>query len=162
MTRLTGKCLCGAVRFSLPGDLPELEACHCADCRSWTGGGPFLGHIVRKEDVAFVGEENITVYRSSEWAERGFCKICGTNLFYRMAGIAQSAHVSLCRGAFDDPDDALVASHMFVDQIPSFYSIPGDAKAMTQADAELALKAFLEKQQTSGAAGTAADQGDSQ
>ena len=145
MTQLTGGCVCGAVRFTLPGNLPELEACHCPICRSWTGGGPFLGHIVKSSDLSITGAQNITVYRSSDWAERGFCKICGTNLFFRMAGLVNSEHISLCRGAFDEESDTQVASHMFVDQIPPYYSIPGDAKAMTKADAEAALQDFLEK-----------------
>ena len=32
--------------------------------------------------VAFEGAENLGRYASSDWAERGFCRQCGSNLFY--------------------------------------------------------------------------------
>jgi len=38
------------------------------------------------DTVSFAGEENVAVYKSSDWAERGFCKQCGTHLFYRFHG----------------------------------------------------------------------------
>ena len=34
----------------------------------------------------FNGEENIERYSSSAWAERGFCKRCGSSLLYRFEG----------------------------------------------------------------------------
>ena len=37
-------------------------------------------------DVIFEDESAIGVFESSEWAERGFCKSCGTALFYRLRG----------------------------------------------------------------------------
>ena len=40
-------------------------------------------------DVTFEGEENISVFESSEWAERGFCKECGSHLFYRLKATHQ-------------------------------------------------------------------------
>src|SRR5262245_14653258 len=81
---LPGGCLCGAVRFTAAPRDHDFGACHCGMCRKWTAG-PFLalecGDTVRIDDAASLG-----IYRSSEWAERGFCKRCGTPLFYRLVG----------------------------------------------------------------------------
>ena len=94
----TGKCLCGAVEISTPAMAQDFGACHCDMCRTWSAG-PFMtvdcGH-----DVTFKGEENIQMYDSSEWAERGFCKKCGTNLFYRLKK-ANQYFVSIQAGAAD-------------------------------------------------------------
>jgi len=35
------------------------------------------------EDIHFVDQQYLSVFNSSEWAERGFCSICGTFIFWR-------------------------------------------------------------------------------
>ena len=78
---LTGQCLCGAVKVSGAAQEPKVDACHCEMCRRW-GSGPFFE--VTCSHVRFDGAENITKIRSSDWAERGFCNKCGSNLFYHI------------------------------------------------------------------------------
>jgi len=78
----TGACLCGAVKFKALNTETSIGACHCNMCIKW-GGGPFMGAHCGC-DVSFIGEEYITLYSSSDWAERGFCKRCGSHLFYRL------------------------------------------------------------------------------
>ena len=76
---LSGGCLCGAVRFTAAPKSGEVGACHCGMCRKWTAG-PFL--VLDCADTLKVDDPtNLGVYRSSEWAERCFCKTCGTPLF---------------------------------------------------------------------------------
>src|SRR5262245_51229198 len=79
--RATGKCLCGAVTFTAQDVEPEAHVCHCSMCRHWAGGPTFS---VACSSVEFRGLENVRRFRSSEWAERGFCERCGSNLFYRL------------------------------------------------------------------------------
>src|SRR5690606_28591069 len=79
---LTGKCLCGAVSLHLQHPRPTLNACHCNLCLKWTSG-PFMT-LDAHEAPHIEGEANVSVYRSSAWAERGFCAQCGTHLFYRL------------------------------------------------------------------------------
>lgn len=77
----TGRCLCGAVSFVADDVAAEVHSCHCDMCRRWNGGPAFATSVGR---VTFEGEENVSRYDSSAWAERGFCTRCGTNLFYRL------------------------------------------------------------------------------
>jgi len=81
----TGSCLCGAVRITANNTGKKVGACHCGMCRKW-GGGPFM-EVDCSTDISFKGEEAIGVYNSSSWAERGFCKKCGSHLFYLSIGI---------------------------------------------------------------------------
>ena len=62
---------------------------------------------------------NITVYNSSEWAERGFCAMCGTHLFYRLKQIGLY-HVPL--GLFGDQVNPEFEKQVFIDKKPSNYS----------------------------------------
>ena len=71
-----GRCLCSAVTFVAEGVAAELHVCHCSMCRRWAGGPTFSTDV---GSVTFSGEENIQRYDSSTWAERGFCKRCGSS-----------------------------------------------------------------------------------
>ena len=126
MATTTGKCLCGAVKFPAVDVSFNHSVCHCSTCRRWTGGGPFFG--TRNKGVTFEGEENIGRYASSAWAERGFCKTCGTTLFYfpKPAGT-----YSMGVGTFDDPSPFRLASEIFIDDKPDGYAFAGDHPRLT-------------------------------
>lgn len=122
----TGRCLCGAVKFEAINVSRSLGACHCSMCRRWTGG-PFLA-VDCGSEVKFEGEANITVFNSSDWADRGFCKKCGSNLFYRLKGIEQ---YQIPPGLFDD-DSGLEFNHqVFVDERPDYYEFANKTSNMT-------------------------------
>ena len=122
---INGQCLCGAVKLS--GDIadPETHACHCQMCQRWFGG-PALG--VAAASIEFSGNENISTYDSSEWAERGFCNRCGSNLFYRLK--AQNQYI-LFTGTFDDPSPFKLTGEIFIDSKPDSYDFAGDHKRLT-------------------------------
>ena len=124
---MTGKCLCGAVKFSAEGVTTNFSACHCGMCRRWSGA-PFMA--VRTKSVTFEGEEHIGRYVSSDWAERGFCKTCGTTLFYYLKPI--SKHM-MSVGVFDDQTPFKMALEIFHDQKPEGYAFAGDHPRWTEA-----------------------------
>lgn len=114
--KMTGGCLCGAVRFEAEDVPEEVGVCHCGQCRRWTSGPYFA---VRGSNVRFEGEENLGRHASSEWAERGFCRCCGSSLFYHMHG--EPFHM-LAVGAFDDQSRFRLARQVFIDEKPGFYA----------------------------------------
>ncbi len=83
------------------------------------------------ERVTFEGEENVVRFQSSEWAERGFCKKCGTSLFYFLKP-NQSYTMSV--GAFDDVTPFKLTSEIFIDQKPANYSLAGERERVTEAE----------------------------
>ena len=103
-------------------------ACHCGMCRRW-GGGPLLA-IECNSDVHFEGMDRITVFDSSEWAERGFCGRCGTHLFYRLKETGQYV---VPVGAFDDQEQLVFEGQVFIDRKPSFYSFSNETQNLTEA-----------------------------
>ncbi len=126
MTARTGKCLCGAVRFEAEEVATEFSACHCDMCQRWSSG-PFFSTTVGK--VRFTGEKNLKRFRSSEWAERGFCSVCGSNLFFR---VLEFADHEVCVGAFDERNDLVMTGEIFVDRKPDGYALAGDHPRLTE------------------------------
>ena len=122
---VSGHCLCGAVTFEAEGVQPDIHSCHCSMCRRWSGGPAFAAGV---GSVSFEGEENITRYDSSDWAERGFCKRCGSNLFYRLK---EANHYVLWMGAFDDQSSFKLAGEIYIDEKPDAYDLAGDHPRMT-------------------------------
>ncbi|MFO0675926.1 MAG: GFA family protein [Polyangiaceae bacterium] len=129
MTTHSGSCLCGAVRFTAEGVNTAHSACHCGMCRRWGGGGPFFG--VRTTSVTFEGDDSITRYASSPWAERGFCSKCGTHLFYFLV---PAAKYMMSAGIFADTAAFRLASEIFVDHKPDGYAFAGDHPRLTEAE----------------------------
>ena len=82
-------------------------------------------------DVLFEGEENISVFDSSEWAERGFCKKCGSHLFYRLK---QSKQHIIPVGLFDEQERFVFDHQVFIDKKPSFYAFANETSEMTGAE----------------------------
>ncbi len=129
MTR-TGKCLCGAVRFTAEIDKPQFSACHCGMCLRWVGG-PALAVVTRAVKVE--DDANLGVYRSSDFAERTFCKVCGSSLFYRIT--AEGPHKGLHTvqlGTLDDVSGLAFGEEIFVDCKPDAYAFVGERKRMTE------------------------------
>lgn len=124
-----GGCLCGGVRIRAPRVDEKVGACHCGMCRKW-GGGPLLA-VDCGTEVQFEGEENIRVFASSDWAERGFCATCGSHLFYRLK---QSGQYIVPAGLFDDQAGFTFDHQVFVDRKPTFYSFAQRTTEMTEAE----------------------------
>lgn len=129
MTEANGQCLCGAVSFTVKNMNYSVDTCHCGMCRRW-GGGPLM-FVDCRTDVTFKGEENITVYDSSDWAERAFCKKCGSHLFYRLKH--NNAHQMLV-GQFEDQDNFHLDLQVYVDRKPAFYDFVNETRKMTEAE----------------------------
>jgi hypothetical protein len=125
----TAKCLCGTVQVMIGAASKSVGACHCRMCRRW-GGGPLLA-VDGGTDVSISGEENVGVFNSSPWAERGFCTCCGTHLFYR---IKQTRQYMIPAGLLDDPVELVFEHQVFVDERPDYYCFANETHEMTGAE----------------------------
>ena len=130
----TGKCLCGAVSFEAT-DLPmETGACHCEMCRRHSGG-VYFGVQVPADNITYSGTENIGTYKSSEWAERSFCKTCGSTLYYCVTAAGpHSGTYHIAFGSLDDPSGMKMTGEIFIDLKPAAYAFKGDHNTMTEAE----------------------------
>lgn len=133
MTR-SGSCLCGAVTYTVSHSPDRAGACHCGNCRKHSGG-IFFGIEIKPDAIAFDGADHIATFASSDWAERGFCKTCGSTLFYRMTapGPMQGTY-HLAFGTLDDTDGIGMEGEIFIDKKPATYAFAGDHATMTEAE----------------------------
>jgi hypothetical protein len=123
-----GRCLCGAARFTARPLEPVMHACHCSLCRKWSGG-VFLA--VPATDVRVEDDSALAVYGSSDWAERLFCKTCGSSLFWRMRS---GGHYAVAVQSFDDLSPFVFAEEIFIDEKPASYAFAGDRPRKTGAE----------------------------
>ena len=126
MTKKTGGCLCGAVRFTAVPKSSDVGVCHCSMCRK-VAAGPFFA-IDCGDTLAFEDETHVGVYGSSDWAERGFCKQCGSTLFWRLKD--KSANI-VAVDAFDDPGALKLDHEVFIDEKPGYYSFAEKTQQLT-------------------------------
>lgn len=113
---ICGSCLCGQVTFVVKGELRPVIACHCRQCRK-TSGHHVAATSARRDKVAISGE--VTWYGSSADARRGFCGICGSNLFWDGAG----ENLSIFAGTLDQPTGLRLSGHIFCADKGDYYEI---------------------------------------
>ncbi len=113
-----GQCLCGSVTFEAKDIETGIHACHCSMCRRWNGGPAMASSV---GSVVFTGEENIVRYPSSDWAERGFCKLCGSNLFYFL----KPDRYIIGTGMFNEQPFELTGE-IYCENKPGGYNFAGD------------------------------------
>lgn len=123
---LNGQCLCGAVRITARMLKPELTVCHCDMCRRHTSS-MFVGMSPDQETLKIEGPAKS--YRSSDWAERGFCTECGSTLRY---GTVHDGARYLAAGLFENAGGGTPGVEYFVDKCPEGYGLTGDHKRMTE------------------------------
>lgn len=125
--RISGKCLCGAVRVSAERD-GSLNVCHCDMCRAWSSA-MFMSLSTRPETQHVDGP--VQIFRSSDWAQRAFCPTCGSALWYETV---HDDHRNLAAGLFQNAGGAELAMEFNVDRKPGGYDLAGDHRRLTEAE----------------------------
>ncbi|TNJ45070.1 GFA family protein [Phaeobacter sp. B1627] len=125
MRDVKGQCLCGAVTLTASVDNPILRACHCDMCRRHTSS-MFLSLAITEGSLTVDGPAKS--YRSSDWAERGFCEICGSTLWY---GTVHDGARHPAAGLFENAAGAPLKLEFFEDMTPDGYDLSGNHRKMT-------------------------------
>src|SRR5690606_37304125 len=94
----------------------------------WTGA-PAMS--VTAGEVEFAGQEHIGSYPSSDWAERAFCKRCGSHLYYRFR---KGGDWFLWAGVLDDQTPFTLTSEIYIDSKPPGYAFAGEHPRLTEAE----------------------------
>lgn len=127
---VTGKCLCGAVAFSAQAKSLDVSVCHCSMCNRWSGGLSMFLEVAGAPK--FEGQDNIGLYRSSEWGDRGFCKVCGSSLFWKLVG---EDRYTLSAGCLDDQSPLHFALEIFIEDKPAYYDFANPTVKQTAEEA---------------------------
>ena len=120
---LKGQCECGAVAFEVSDVRKEVTFCHCGQCRRFSGhhwaatNAPF-------DSLHFTNDAGLKWYASSDWAKRGFCKECGSSLFYRMN---DEEGIGIAAGCLETPTGLTPGKHIFIADKGDYYTASEDA-----------------------------------
>ncbi len=114
-----GSCLCGGVRFEITGPLDELTFCHCSQCRKSTGHF-FATTGCKDTDMEFIEDRGLEWYRASDHAKRGFCKTCGSSLFWKPD---DDDYTSILAGCLETPTNLSRGKHIFVADKGDYYEL---------------------------------------
>jgi hypothetical protein len=119
MTVHSGSCLCGAVAYEVRGNLRNAVGCHCGQCRKTTGH--YLAATAARHDAfRLTRDEGLAWYRSSDTAKRGFCRTCGSTLFWQGDG---RDYIAIAAGSLDPPTGIRLEGHIFCDDKGDYYEI---------------------------------------
>ncbi len=116
---VNGKCECGKVSFQAEGVGGTVTICHCSQCRRISGHVWAATHA-SCEKLSFSSDEGLTWYVSSDFAKRGFCKFCGSSLFYKMN---DQDFITIAAGCLDAPTNLEIGKHIFVKDKGDYYEI---------------------------------------
>ena len=123
-----GGCQCGAVRYQVAGPLRDVVVCHCRECQRLNGN--FGSHSkTRNQDLTLTREDGLAWYQISDKARRGFCRICGSHLFWQSDGQPSTGIVV---GSLDDTSGLKMLGHIFVGEKAPYYEITDDLPQFEQ------------------------------
>lgn len=121
---VTGSCACGRITYT-SNDTPRPSSyCYCAECRKVSGGAYLAFANIRTDSLHWNVEPDL--WKSSKFAERGLCSLCGTSLFMRYymrpetTGIVYGS-IDECKVPLDPP-----VEHIFLNEKPSWFKVPDD------------------------------------
>ncbi|MCF6322068.1 MAG: GFA family protein [Rhizobiaceae bacterium] len=124
-----GSCLCGGIKYTVTGEIRDVTACHCTQCRKQTGHY-FAASAGRNEQFEIVDEDGLLKwYRASDFAARGFCSNCGSVLFWKREN---DDYMSFLVGSLDGPTNLKLSRHIFTEDKGDYYEIEDSAPQFKQ------------------------------
>lgn len=118
-----GGCLCGAIRYRSTSAPLRAVICHCSMCRKHSGA-PALAFVHFPLDTFTWLHGQPARYRSSKFAERGFCPTCGSTITMHEEVLADRVQVTL--GSLDEPERVRPDDHVWTQEQIEWFDIRDD------------------------------------
>ncbi|MDH3671754.1 MAG: GFA family protein [Gammaproteobacteria bacterium] len=138
-TIFEGGCLCGAIRYRASAPPMRAVICHCSMCRKHTGA-PIASFVHFPIDSFTWLKEQPKRYRSSEFAERGFCSQCGSTVTMHEEVLSDRVQVAI--GSLDQPDRVAVNDHVWTQDQISWLDVRDDLPRFHQSGSAVPTKAI--------------------
>ena len=119
LQQVSGGCYCGRVRYRASAVSRQVTECHCSECRK-QAGHRYASAGAKASNIEIEGAANVTWYRASPDAERGFCSTCGSHLFWKPSN---EDYIAILAASIDEPTGLRMAKHIFVDDKGDYYEI---------------------------------------
>lgn len=133
---MRAQCLCAKTQFEVTLKNHNVHACHCTMCCRQSSG--VLMTVDIENEINFIEHKYLSVFRSSEWGERGFCNACGTTLFWRTH---DQSYTNINVFALNDLSEDLVMDlEIYIESKPGFYAFSNPTQKMTGMEVEALFK----------------------
>ncbi|MDE2163673.1 MAG: GFA family protein [Alphaproteobacteria bacterium] len=125
---IEGGCRCGRIRYRVTADhLPNVYACHCRDCQTWSGSAFSLQFILPENRLEVTGEPRLYERASPESgriSRQRACPVCFTRIYNTNS--ARPGFVVVRAGTLDRSDELTVAAHIWTKRKMGGVVIPHD------------------------------------
>jgi hypothetical protein len=119
---MSGGCQCGAVRYRAERFIDNAHLCHCRMCQKAVGN-LFAALVGAPKDAVTWTRGEPARFRSSAHVDRGFCRACGTPLFYDSL---DGDRISFTIGSLDRPELFKPRAHDGIEgRMPWFFELNG-------------------------------------
>lgn len=114
-------CLCGAVQFTINGDLKAPRYCHCRNCAKFAGTSPATWAMAEMAAIRLSTPEGDISQFDSGKGLRCFCAQCGAPVWFRSLDFPDIVAIPL--GVIDDGDVPAPEMHIWVQSKPDWCAI---------------------------------------
>jgi len=133
MTSTSGRCLCGATRYTFAGPMLWRAHCHCESCRRNTSSPVTTFFAVARDGFSWTGDEP-GAYASSPGVTRRFCRTCGTPVSYENEAVPKEIH--LYAASLDDHRDFSAERHDFWNERVGWLTVADDLPKHEEQDTQ--------------------------
>jgi hypothetical protein len=136
MTKKTGGCLCGSVRYELNCEPLAVAVCHCRNCQKQTGSALSVIAVFPRDAVSIDGE--LKVYEdlgsSGNPVFRNFCPDCGSPVLTDTPDAQASNIIYIKAGTLDDISNLAPTTHYWTKSAQTWFPLPDDATVLLEED----------------------------
>jgi hypothetical protein len=144
--KVTGGCICEAVRYEARVYLHDAYYCHCRMCQKSSGAPAEIAGFVEPGTLHFT-KETPKFYQTSPFGERGFCAICGSRLIWRSVDDVYPEWTNLAVGCLDAPENVVPTSHQCVESQLPWYQFHDDLPRLRDEDIPELVEAWAKARQ---------------
>lgn len=127
MNEYSGSCLCGEIKYKVKKPIKFVVHDHCSICRRAHGAAFVTWCGVSSESEQFellAGAQSLQSYKFSESSDRQFCKICGSQLFFRSTRWPSEVHFT--RASIHQEMTELPKAHVFFSDKANWFDLKHD------------------------------------
>ncbi len=125
MTKISGGCLCGAVRYESTGEVKGTSVCHCTHCQRVSGSAFSVNVLVPRAGVTYSGDRLASYTDTAESGRklaRKFCGNCGSSIASEPEGMPNAT--VLKAGTLDDRSWLKPCTHIWTSSCQPWVEVP--------------------------------------
>lgn len=134
MTKRTGGCLCGNIKYSLSADPVAVAVCHCRNCQKQAGSALSLIAVFPRDALDLKGDLKTFVDQgtSGQKISRKFCPECGSPVLTDTPGAQKGDIIFIKAGTLDDVSDLNPTTHYWTKRAHKWIPLPDDVELLEQ------------------------------